>query len=107
MADFSLALKQINIFAKENNNKVILKVTQDRVLITTDATQYREGEVLLKAKTEGEDGEIALDSQFILDLVANVGGDKVRFELGEKTAPVVAHPSGNNDYTHIIMPLKL
>lgn len=104
---FALVLKRINIFAKENNNKVILKTSKDSVDITTETTQYGEGEVKLKTKTEGQDGEIALNSQFILDVLGSIGGSEITFKIGEKITPVIITPKEKSDYTHIIMPLKI
>lgn len=103
----ALVLKRINLFAKENNNKIILKTSDNNVEITTDTTQYGEGEVKIKTKTEGESAEIALNSQFILDVLGNIGGDEIIFKIGEKITPVIIAPKEKSDYTHIIMPLKI
>ena len=103
----SLTLKRINIFAKENNNKVILKIAGGKVIITTESTQYGEGEITMETKIEGEDNEIALNSQFLLDALGSVGKDKVVLEIGDKIAPVILKPKDAKGYTHIIMPLKI
>lgn len=104
----SLILKRINIFAKENNNKIILKVTDGKVLITTESTQYGEGEITLDTPIEGQNNEIALNSQFLLDALANIGGNKITMEIGEnRVAPVMLQPKEGKGYTHIIMPLKI
>lgn len=103
----SLALKRINIFAKENNNKVVLSITGDQMKLTTASTQYGEGEITLPIKKEGQDTEVALNSQYLLDVLANMGGDKIQLETGEKTAPIVIKPTQDPDYLHIIMPLKI
>lgn len=102
-----LALKRINIFAKENNNKVILRVKGNEVVLTTDTTQYGEGEIVLPAKAKGETNEIALNSQYLLDVLSNIGTAEVTMEIGEKIAPIVVRPKDKKDYTHIIMPLKI
>lgn len=106
-SELSLALKRINLFAKENNNKILLKVNSDRVLITTDTTQYGAGEIEIKTKTEGAENEIALNSQFLLDVLSNIGSGDIWLELGEKTNPATLKPADKNDYIHIIMPLKI
>ena len=103
----SLALKRINIFAKENNNKIILKVIGDKVLITTDTTQFGAGEITLNTKVNGSDAEIALNSQFLLDVLGNIGGSDVMIEIGEKVTPIIVRLKDKTDYTHIIMPLKI
>jgi len=106
-SELSLALKRINLFAKENNNKVLIKINPSELIITTDTTQYGVGEVEIKTKSEGGSNEIALNSQFMLDVLANIGPNDVVLELGEKTSPAIIRISGKEDYVHIIMPLKI
>lgn len=103
----SLVLKRINIFAKENNNKVVLKISKEGVLITTESTQYGEGEINLKPIIQGEDNEIALNSQFLLDALSHMNSNFVVIEVGEKVSPVIVRPKEDKGYTHIIMPLKI
>jgi len=103
----SLVLKRINIFAKENNNKIILKIVDGKVIVTTESTQYGEGEITLDTKIDGESNEIALNSQFLLDALGSIGKDKVILEIGDKIAPVILKPKEGKGYTHIIMPLKI
>jgi len=105
--ELALALKRINIFAKENNNKIIFRVHKNEVVITTDTTQYGEGEIRLKVKVDGGDNEVALNSQYLLDVLGNLTEDEVMLEMGEKTTPVIIRPVKSSDYLHIIMPLKI
>jgi DNA polymerase-3 subunit beta len=105
--ELSLVLKRINIFARENNNKVIFKVEPGKVTVTTETTQYGEGEITIKMEVEGVANEIALNSQFMLDALGHIKAEGVAVEIGEKTSPITIKPKGSNDYTHIIMPLKI
>lgn len=107
VSTLGLVLKRINIFAKENNNKIILKVADGKVIVTTESTQYGEGEITLDTKIDGENNEIALNSQFLLDALGSIGKDKVVLEIGDKIAPVILKPKDGKGYTHIIMPLKI
>lgn len=105
--DFSSALKRVNIFAKENNNKILLKISKDAAIVTTDSTQYGDGEVTLKAKVEGAAVEIALNSQYLLEALTHLDKGDVLLEIGEKTNPVILRAPKDTGYTHIIMPLKI
>jgi DNA polymerase-3 subunit beta len=107
VGELSLALKRINLFAKENNNKVLFQVKSDGVSITTDTTQYGVGEIEMKGKVVGENNEIALNSQFILDVLANLGSNDALCELGAKSSPAIFKAGEKSDYIHIIMPLKI
>jgi len=103
----SLVLKRINIFAKENNNKVVLKASDGKIEVTTDSTQYGEGEVEVQASIQGEDNEIALNAQFLLEALGHLSSRQVVLEIGEKTAPVMIKAKDKTDFVHIIMPLKI
>jgi len=107
VSGLSLVLKRINLFAKENNNKILLKVSPSGVIVTTDTTQYGVGEVEIKTKVEGGENEIALNSQFLLEVLGNIGASEVVIELGEKTSPAIVRIGDKDDYIHIIMPLKI
>lgn len=107
VSDLTLALKRINIFAKENNNKVVLKVAEGKILITTESTQYGEGEITMSPEIKGEPNEVALNSQFLLEALANLASSKVIMEIGEKVNPVILKPKEEKGYLHIIMPLKI
>jgi DNA polymerase III subunit beta len=107
ISELTLVLKKINIFAKENNNKIIFKIIKDGIVVTTETTQYGEAEITLKTKIEGAENEIALNSQFLLDALGNIGGEEITMEIGEKITPIMVKPKSRNDYTHIIMPLKI
>lgn len=102
-----MALKRINLFAKQNNNKIILSVNEGKVVISTEGTQYGQGEVDLSCQVTGEPNQIALNSQYILDVLSGAVGEKVKLKLDEKTTPAVFQSEGDADYLHIIMPLKL
>lgn len=105
--DLSLVLKRINLFAKENNNKILIKVSADQLSVTTEQTQIGVGEESVPIKLEGEGGEIALNSQFMLDFLSNIKSSEISLSLSDKTRPAIFKPLEKKDYLHIIMPLKI
>lgn len=105
--DQSLAVKRVNLFARENNNKVVFDFQQDKLKITTPATQVGEEEGELPIALDGEPGQIALNSEFVLDILGNLGEDQVELGINDSTSPAVFKAVGKDDFVHIIMPLKL
>ncbi len=103
----SAALKRINLFARENNNKVILSAKENALVLTTEGTQHGEGVVQLASTTQGPASQVALNSQFLLDALSHLPSEEVLLEIGQPSSPVKVCPSKSDDYIHIIMPLKL
>ena len=53
-----------------------------------------------------ESGKVTLNSKYLLDALNAATEDEISFCFSGKLSPVVIKNVKNNDYTHIIMPLK-
>ena len=51
-------------------------------------------------------GSITLNSRYLLDALHAFGGDEVSFCFNGKLEPTLLRDPRNDDYVHIIMPLK-
>jgi DNA polymerase III subunit beta len=103
----SNATKRVSLFAKENNNNVKLTVTNDgKMNIYTDETRVGEERAEVDVMVVGENNNVALNSQFLLDVLNNLE-ESVTIEMNEKLTPIVVKPKKNKGYLYIIMPLKV
>lgn len=105
--DQALAVRRVNLFAQANNNKVLFDFQPNKLKITTPATQLGEEEGELPIALTGDPGTIALNSEFVLDVLNHVGADQVEIGMNDQKSPAVFKPVGKEDFVHIIMPLKL
>ncbi|MBI4994497.1 DNA polymerase III subunit beta [Candidatus Peregrinibacteria bacterium] len=102
-----MATKRVSLFAKENNNSIKLTATNNgKLQIATDETRIGEEKAELDIKIQGENNKIALNSQYLLDVLTKLK-EKVNIEMDEKLTPVVIKPGKKEDYLYIIMPLKV
>ncbi len=103
----SLATKRVSLFARENNNNIKLTATNDgKLQIATDETSVGEEKAEVDIKIDGENNKIALNSQYLLDVLSHLK-ENVRIDMDEKLTPVVVRPAKKDDYLYIIMPLKV
>lgn len=103
----SVATKRVTLFAKENNNSIKLAATNDgKLQISTDETSVGEEKAEVDIKIEGENNKIALNSQYLLDVLGHIK-ENVFIEMDEKLTPVIVRPAKKEDYLYIIMPLKV
>lgn len=106
--DLSLVVKRVSLFARENNNSIKVAATNDgKLVISTEETKIGEEKAEVSVKVEGENNKIALNAQYLLDVLTFIQADKVLVEVDDKLAPAVIRPSENKDYVYIIMPLKI
>lgn len=108
--ELSLVVRRVGLFARENNNNIKCTVTNDgKLTISTDETKVGEEKAELSAKVEGENNKIALNSQYLLDVLNFIQADEVTFELDDKLSPAVIRITKETEktYMYIIMPLKI
>jgi len=103
----TMATKRVSLFAKENNNSIKLTATNDgKLQIATDETSVGEENAEMNIKLEGENNKVAINSQYLLDVLGHIK-DNVIIEMDEKLTPLVVKPIKKDDYIYIIMPLKV
>ncbi|MCF7905648.1 DNA polymerase III subunit beta [Candidatus Gracilibacteria bacterium] len=107
--EFELAVRRVSIFAKENNQHMKLEFLNDGTLtVSTDATEIGEERTTIPVKLEGTTNIIALNADYVLDVLGALSGEeKVRIELEGKLNPAVIGAVKEKDFTHLIMPLKM
>ncbi|PJC37255.1 DNA polymerase III subunit beta [Candidatus Peregrinibacteria bacterium CG_4_9_14_0_2_um_filter_53_11] len=101
------ATKRVSLFARENNNSIKLTATNNgKLQIATDETSVGEEKAEVEITMEGENNKIAINSQYLLDVLGHLK-ENVSIEMSEKLTPVVVRSAKKDDYLYIIMPLKV
>lgn len=107
----SKTVKIATIFSRNViGNKTFFNVNASDKLLTLSAKVQDIGNNESKAEldeVEGENFETAFNGKFLSDFLASVEGDVVSFEANGVTAPGVFKDSGDSDYLHIIMPMRI
>lgn len=105
----ALAVRRVSIFAKENNQHMKLEFLNDGTLtISTDSTQIGEEKTTIPIKLEGATNVIALNADYVLDILGAMSGEEdVKIELEGKLNPAVFKNGEKEEFVHLIMPLKM
>jgi DNA polymerase III subunit beta len=101
-------VRRVSLFARENNNSIKVSATNDgKLSVSTDETRVGEEKAEMDVKINGENNKIALNAQYLLDVLNCIQGDKVLLEVEDKLSPAVVKSAKDKDYVYIIMPLKI
>lgn len=95
------------LFARENAGSVSVRLDESAQQISIQAIASQLGEDT--ASTEAvvsADGNITLNSRYIIDALAAMSSPEVSIGFNEKLEPCVFKGVGDDTYTHVIMPLK-
>lgn len=105
-SEFTQTVKLADLFAREAAGLISIKTNQEKQTleinsITTEKGDYKN---IIDSTITG-DGVITLNAKYLLQALNCIEGDKVHFNFSGKLAPVLLM-GDNNDYKHIIMPIK-
>lgn len=105
--EFLSAVKTCSIFARETANIIKFSLEKKKLVISSSAPSAGETTVDVEAVFEGEENEIAFNARYILDFLANTGGEKVVIEMTGPLNPGAFKIEGDPDFLHIIMPIRV
>ncbi len=105
--DLTNITKVSSLFARESAGSVTIALSQadSQISIRSIASQLGENTSAASAEVTG-DGTITLNSKYILDALHALNGEDVSFSFNGKLEPTVLTDPKNQDYHHVIMPLK-
>jgi DNA polymerase-3 subunit beta len=101
------AVKAAAVFARDNANIVRFHIENQTVTLSANTPQVGEDEVDVDAKVDGEGGDIAFNSRFLLEFLANYPENELLFEMTGSLNPGVFKAPKDDSYLHIIMPVRV
>ncbi len=101
------AVKSASIFARDNANILRLHIENQKMTVSANTPQVGENHVEVEAKVDGEGGDIAFNSRFLLEFLNGFAGEELLFEMTGSLNSGVFRPAGDNSYLHIIMPVRV
>jgi DNA polymerase-3 subunit beta len=107
-SELNLALKRINLFAREINNSIHLEGNKEtkKLNISTDETKIGAEVTELDIDIQGENNRISLNSQYLLDVLNIHSNGALILKVVEKNKPIKVVTEKDDNFVYIIMPLK-
>ncbi|MFH1457282.1 MAG: DNA polymerase III subunit beta [Patescibacteria group bacterium] len=105
--DMIKAVKASSLFAKSGIFDVTLHFKDNEIVIKSINSQV--GENVIKVKSFGNvlnEQEVVFNYKYLLDGLNNMNSEKTKIFVNTPNTPVVFKPSGENNYTYLIMPIR-
>ncbi len=109
------AARTASIFARDGSNIIRMHVmpnaegedgTGGRMVISARSEEVGDNEdVVDVAELEGEEGKIAFNSRYLLDVLSVLERGRVAIETTTSSSPGVFKPTDSDDYIHVVMPM--
>ncbi len=108
------ACKQAEIFAREGTNVARLEIKAaandmepSEVEISAQSEETGSNETIVEATVDGIGLLIAFNVKFLREALEIINTPNVAIETSAPNAPGVIRPVGDDDFTHVIMPMHL
>ena len=100
---------KIGGFFSSRINDVRLKINSKKSQIEVFSQDVELGENLseIKGEAKGKDVEIIFNHKYLLDGLNDISTEKVVIGFNGETSPGIIRPESKDDFTYIIMPIKL
>lgn len=106
-SEFVRVTKISELFARESAGSVIMKADSAVSMLNIHSVASQIGENTAEAEaTISGDGTVTLNSKYLLDGLNQLDGENVKLRFSGKLAPILLTAEDNDDYKHIIMPVK-
>lgn len=104
---FMDALRRVSLLAVDKANTTRLVFSDGKLELVAVTPQLGEAREEIEAELEGEELRVGFNARYLLDALAAVSTDVVRFELGDDQSPGVVKPTGVEGFLGVIMPIRI
>jgi len=101
------AVKLSSVFARESSNIVKIKISQGSLEFLAESQTLGKQNTKIDAKVEGEDLDIAFNYRFMDEFLRAIKGEDIKMEFSNSNAPGLFLDPSDNDFLHLIMPVKI
>lgn len=105
--EFGAAIKMAQIFSREANGSIKLKLqTSGKICVAAVSPHLGEDTSEVNAEVSGKEFEITFSAKFILDVLQILESDNIKLDLSDEGKPAIVTGANDNNYLHIIMPIR-
>ena len=101
------AVKFASVIAREAANTVRLSINDKEMVVSANAAQTGTNQITLPIQKKGDPVDVAFNYRFLLDLLSAGSEEEVVFETKGALAPGVFRFGKNQNFLHIVMPVRL
>ncbi len=101
------ALSRAAILSNEKFRGVRLVLGDDQLKIICTNSEQEEAEEQIPVAYAGEVIDIGFNITYLLDVLSNLGGEKVNFAFGDANSSALVTLPERDDYKYVVMPMRI
>lgn len=101
------ALSRIIILAHEKSRAVLLHIQAGQLTLIANNQEQEEAIEVIAAETEGDELKIGINASYLLDVLNHIEAGALRLSFSDTDSSMLVKSLQDDDYSYIIMPMKL
>ena len=105
--DFLASLKRASLFANEKSKGVKLSINSSLLTVTSSNPDLGEAKEEIDVDYSGDPVEIGFNARYLVECLSVIHGEKISLDFNDKLSAGVLRPLGREDYTYVVMPMRI
>ena len=101
------SLKRVSILSTDKIKGVKFSFTKSSLTVSSSSPDLGEATEEMDIDYKEENIDIAFNARYFIDMLESITDEKVRIFLKDSLSPGIVKPAGSENYTYIIMPMRL
>lgn len=104
--DLASAVDRVSVVA-ERTRAIKMITGQNHVIITTSSPELGSAQEEIEAAYDSDTLEIGYNFRYLLDILAEITGEKVRISFADASSPSVIHDTSDSSAIFVLMPMRV
>ncbi|MGE0652371.1 MAG: DNA polymerase III subunit beta [Alphaproteobacteria bacterium] len=104
---FSEAVDRVSTISTEKSRAVKLAIRNGMVTLSATSLDQGSAEEQVEVDYAGEDMDVGFNSRYLLDIAAQIQGEKAQFRMGEATSAAIVGDSEDANALYVLMPMRV
>tara|TARA_B100000749_G_scaffold122825_1_gene93882 strand:- start:125549 stop:126664 length:1116 start_codon:yes stop_codon:yes gene_type:complete len=100
-------LKRVSLLSNQKSKGVTFALSQGRMQVSSNNPEMGDAREELEIDYKGEDFKIGFNAKYILEALNSIGDETVTLEMNDQLSPGLVKPEADNNYTCVVMPMRI
>ncbi len=105
--DFLDSIERASLLAKEGKNNLIKLSIKDDIMSISSNVEIGSVKEDVRIELEGNDLDIGFNSKYLIEALKVIDSEEIDMEFTTSVSPCVIRPSDNDNYTYLVLPVRL
>ena len=105
--DIEKAISLISILVESKSKRIFADLTENKVVLSSENTEFGEGEQTVPASYSGPDVRMSFNSQLLVAPIKKIDSDYMKIMFSKPTSAMIFTSEPEKDYLFVLMPMQI